>query len=226
RPRPADGRRLRSRAGLGTARGAAPGPSSGPDVVAHALDIRQPDPLSRDDPRTRCAKPARVEPLHAPTASLPGASGRRRTRHGLRCSRRGCDADTLLGHRLLVEGAYLVAGSGPLVGGVPLVRAEGLGKRYAGSVWALREISFDVAKGSVLGIVGENGSGKSTLLDLLMGVTRPTEGSLSIDGPTASIVELGAGFFNELTGYQNAVQAGLVSGLTRPEADSRAREVG
>ena len=110
---------------------------------------------------------------------------------------------------------------------VPLVvRAEGLGKRYAGSVWALREASFEVAKGSVLGIVGENGSGKSTLLDLLMGFTRPTEGRLSIEGPTASIVELGAGFFNELTGYQNAVQAGLVSGLTRPEAEIRAREVG
>lgn len=106
-----------------------------------------------------------------------------------------------------------------------MVRAEGLGKRYDDSVWALREVSFEVAKASVLGIVGENGSGKSTLLDLLMGFTRPSEGRLAVEGPTASIVELGAGFFNELTGYQNALQAGLVSGLTRREAEARARAV-
>ena len=106
-----------------------------------------------------------------------------------------------------------------------VVRAESLGKRYDDSVWALREVSFEVAKGSVLGIVGENGSGKSTLLDLLMGFTRPSEGRLAVEGPTASIVELGAGFFNELTGHQNAVQAGLVSGLTRRDAEVRARAV-
>src|SRR6185503_13095620 len=51
-------------------------------VVAHPPDIRQPDPLSRDDPRTGCAQPARVEPLHAPAASLPDPAGRWRTRHG------------------------------------------------------------------------------------------------------------------------------------------------
>jgi len=110
------------------------------------------------------------------------------------------------------------------------VRVERLGKRYATrgedrEVWALRDVSFDVPPGGALAIVGENGSGKSTLLDLLMGATRPSEGDLAVAGPTASLLELGAGFFVELTGRENAVQMGLLSGLTRPQARALAVSV-
>jgi lipopolysaccharide transport system ATP-binding protein len=111
----------------------------------------------------------------------------------------------------------------------PAVVAQGLGKRYAGAgdaaLWALREVSFAVPKGGALAIVGENGSGKSTLLDLLIGVSRPSEGTLGVDGPTASLLELGAGFFLELTGRENAVQVGLLAGLSRREAEARAEAV-
>jgi lipopolysaccharide transport system ATP-binding protein len=102
------------------------------------------------------------------------------------------------------------------------VVASRLGKRYAvaggNAVWALRDVAFEVPKGSALAVVGENGSGKSTLLDLLIGVSRPSEGTLEVAGPTASLLELGAGFFLELSGRENAVQMGLLAGLSRGEA--------
>jgi ABC-type polysaccharide/polyol phosphate transport system ATPase subunit len=109
----------------------------------------------------------------------------------------------------------------------PAVVASGLGKRYGtdDALWALRDVSFDVARGGALAVVGENGSGKSTLLDLLIGVSRPSEGTLAVAGATASLLELGAGFFLELSGRENAVQMGLLAGLSRPEAAERAEAV-
>jgi len=105
--------------------------------------------------------------------------------------------------------------------------ARGLGKRYPRQgrdpdVWALRDVTFEVPRGGALAVVGENGSGKSTLLDLLMGVTRPSEGEVAVAGPAASLLELGAGFFVELTGRENAVQLGLLAGLSRSQAESLA----
>lgn len=107
----------------------------------------------------------------------------------------------------------------------PAVAARGVGKQYPASGWALRDVSVEVRPGEVLGIVGENGSGKSTLLDLLMGVSRPTEGALDVRGPVAAIVELGAGFFPELSGRENALLAALVAGLARPEAEARLGQI-
>jgi len=103
------------------------------------------------------------------------------------------------------------------------VAVREIGKRYGApdhgrEVWALRDVTFDVPRGGALALVGENGSGKSTLLDLLMGVTRPSLGDVAVTGPVASLLELGAGFFVELTGRENAVQMGLLAGLTRPQA--------
>ena len=124
----------------------------------------------------------------------------------------------------------MVGGAGPLVSPGGAVTVQGLGKRYASpgrdpDVWALRDVTFDVARGGALAVVGANGSGKSTLLDLLMGATRPSEGTLAVAGPAASLLELGAGFFVELTGRENAVQMGLLSGLTRPQARALAAAV-
>jgi ABC-type polysaccharide/polyol phosphate transport system ATPase subunit len=122
-----------------------------------------------------------------------------------------------------------VDGAGRPVTTSPAVLARGLGKRYPGTgddgVWALRDVSVEVPKGGGLAIVGENGSGKSTLLDLLIGVSRPSAGTLEVAGPTASLLELGAGFFLELTGRENAVQMGLLAGLSRGEAKTRAEAV-
>lgn len=106
----------------------------------------------------------------------------------------------------------------------PPVSVRVLGKRYpgAGEVWALREVSFSVPAGAALAVVGENGSGKSTLLDLLLGATRPSEGELAVAGPPAALLELNAGLFLDLTGRENALQAGLIAGLPKPEARRRA----
>jgi ABC-type polysaccharide/polyol phosphate transport system ATPase subunit len=88
--------------------------------------------------------------------------------------------------------------------------------------WALQDLSFQVQRGETFCIVGENGSGKSTLLDLLLGLTRPSTGSVRVAEPVASLLELGAGFFHELTGLENAIQLALLSGASRTEARSLA----
>ncbi len=101
------------------------------------------------------------------------------------------------------------------------ITVAGLGKRFGGrsaGIVALEDVSFELAKGMALGIVGENGSGKSTLLDLLLGMTRPSTGSVRVAGTMASLLELGAGLFHELSGRENAVQMALVSGATPAEA--------
>jgi ABC-type polysaccharide/polyol phosphate transport system ATPase subunit len=85
-------------------------------------------------------------------------------------------------------------------------------------VAALNDVTCDVPPGSALAIVGENGSGKSTLLDTLLGLTPPTSGSVRIDGETAALLELGAGFFHELTGRENAMQLALLAGASSAEA--------
>lgn len=108
--------------------------------------------------------------------------------------------------------------------------ARDVGKNYAvegqaQGVWALRGLSFDVTQGGALAVVGENGSGKSTLLDLLQGATRPSQGTLQVAGPVASLLELGAGFFTELTGRENAVTACTLRGLTRQRARQLAGEI-
>jgi ABC-type polysaccharide/polyol phosphate transport system ATPase subunit len=110
----------------------------------------------------------------------------------------------------------------------PAVVATGLGKCYAaaGDVWALRDVSFEVPKGGSLALVGDNGSGKSTLLDLVVGATRPSEGTLTVSGATASLLELGAGFFLELTGRENARQMALLAGIPRAGAAAYAEAVG
>ncbi|MBX7184217.1 MAG: Wzt carbohydrate-binding domain-containing protein [Vicinamibacteria bacterium] len=96
-----------------------------------------------------------------------------------------------------------------------LVKTFGAGR---GQVAALSDVTFDVPSGSALAIVGENGSGKSTLLDTLLGLTPPTSGSVRIQGETAALLELGAGFFHELTGRENAMQLALLAGASSSEA--------
>ncbi len=92
-------------------------------------------------------------------------------------------------------------------------------------VWALKNISFDVKQGEVLGIIGKNGAGKSTLLKLLSQVTLPSEGNIKIKGRIASLLEVGTGFHPELTGRENIFLNGAILGMTKVEIKSKLDEI-
>jgi ABC-type polysaccharide/polyol phosphate transport system ATPase subunit len=90
---------------------------------------------------------------------------------------------------------------------------------------ALDDVSFEVPKGSTFAVIGENGSGKSTLLKLVAGITKPTRGSLVVDGRVSALIELGAGFHPEISGRENVVINGIMLGLTRKEVERRFDEI-
>ena len=127
-----------------------------------------------------------------------------------------------------------------------LVKAEGLGKTFTSQpvtsrrlhladfawrsrrcepLWALRNVSFEVAAGEMMGIVGANGAGKSTLLRLLGGIGKPTVGSLQMHGRIGALLDLGGGFQGDLTGRENSILASVVAGLLKDEAVERLLEI-
>jgi ABC-type polysaccharide/polyol phosphate transport system ATPase subunit len=90
---------------------------------------------------------------------------------------------------------------------------------------ALRGVSFSVPKGCTYGIIGRNGSGKSTLLKCVAGITRPTEGTIRVDGRISALIELGAGFHPEISGRENVFINGIMLGLTKREIQRRFDEI-
>ncbi len=122
-----------------------------------------------------------------------------------------------------------------------LVRAESLGKFYPalhtrnllrylfpfnlrsrdGDFWALRDVSFELEAGKVLGIIGRNGSGKSTLMQMVAGLLQPSTGTVEVEGKTAALLELGAGFNPDFTGRENVMLSGTIYGYTREEVEER-----
>jgi lipopolysaccharide transport system ATP-binding protein len=92
-------------------------------------------------------------------------------------------------------------------------------------VWAIRNISFEMRRGEVLGIIGKNGAGKSTLLKILSRVTGPTVGNIKIKGRIASLLEVGTGFHPELSGRENIFLNGAILGMTKTEIKSKFDEI-
>src|SRR6202048_4452106 len=136
----------------------------------------------------------------------------------------------------------------------PVIRAEGLGKRYrrgvhvdAGlrhalerfarsplsvlrhapqeSFWALRDVSFEIKQGDVVGVIGRNGAGKTTLLKILSRITRPTKGWAEIRGRVRSLLEVGTGFHPELSGRENMYLSGSILGMSKREIDRKFDEI-
>jgi lipopolysaccharide transport system ATP-binding protein len=108
----------------------------------------------------------------------------------------------------------------------PLKRWQGMnGATRDATIWALKDVSFEVSPGEVVGIVGRNGSGKSTLLKLLSLITEPTSGSVELYGRFGSLLEVGTGFHPELTGRENIYLNGAILGMSRAEIRQRFDEI-
>jgi lipopolysaccharide transport system ATP-binding protein len=137
----------------------------------------------------------------------------------------------------------------------PIIAVEGLGKRYrigetahnslrdavaamvrspfrrlrgngsGNTIWALKDINFEIAPGESVGIIGRNGAGKSTLLKILSQITRPTEGRVALNGRVGSLLEVGTGFHSELTGRENVFLNGAILGMTRAEIQRKFDEI-
>ncbi len=102
-----------------------------------------------------------------------------------------------------------------------LARLFGARQACDNEFWALRDVSFAVARGETLGVVGRNGAGKSTLLKLLGGITAPTVGEITLVGSLSAMIEVGSGFHPELTGRENVFLSGAILGMRRREIAAR-----
>lgn len=98
-------------------------------------------------------------------------------------------------------------------------------KKYHKNFYALKNISFDIEKGKTIGVIGRNGAGKSTLLKILTGVLTPSTGNYSVKGKVSSLLELGSGFNQDLTGLENIYFNGSIYGFSRQEIDAKMDDI-
>ena len=101
----------------------------------------------------------------------------------------------------------------------------GRGQRAVREVEAIKNVSFDVRTGTAMGIIGSNGAGKSTLMRAMAGILPPTSGSIEVWGRASTLLALGVGFNQNLSGRENIILGGLAAGLSRREVEERAEEV-
>jgi len=101
----------------------------------------------------------------------------------------------------------------------------GLWRKYYQEKWVLRGMTFEIAKGERVGLIGRNGAGKTTLLQILCGITTPSAGEFSVTGRIAPILALGSGFDILLTGRENARIGGAILGMSRREVDERIEKI-
>ena len=94
-------------------------------------------------------------------------------------------------------------------------------KKKKEEFWALKDVSFSVKKGEVVGLIGSNGAGKSTLLKVVSGVMKPTKGKVTVNGVISPMIELGAGFDSELTARENIFLNGAILGYSKEFLESK-----
>ena len=113
----------------------------------------------------------------------------------------------------------------------PVTLKEALVRRLNGHIdpprdhWVLRDVSFKLGRGRALGIIGHNGAGKSTLLRLLCGLGRPNSGTIKVAGQISGLLDLGSGFHPDMTGRENIMTGGLLTGCTRHEVQAQQDEI-
>jgi lipopolysaccharide transport system ATP-binding protein len=107
----------------------------------------------------------------------------------------------------------------------PLDRVRGRPNQTAEWIWALRDVSFELRRGDVVGVIGRNGAGKTTLLKVLSRITEPSAGSATLRGRVGSLLEVGTGFHPELTGRENVFMSGAVLGMRRAEIKRKFDEI-
>src|SRR5664280_645129 len=108
---------------------------------------------------------------------------------------------------------------------VPFDMARGKRREAGEWIWALRDVSFELRQGEVVGVIGRNGAGKTTILKVLSRITEPTTGTVTLRGRVGSLLEVGTGFHPELTGRENVFMSGAVLGMRRAEIIRRFDEI-